>query len=47
MSRWEPGAQCEAPADDHVGIYFAADATAGPLSAIYGVEAINDAEWTG
>jgi hypothetical protein len=35
--------QCEPPLDDHVGVYFAADATAGPLSAIYGIEAINDA----
>ena len=41
-----PDAQCEPPADDHLGIYFAADAAAGPLSAIYGVEAILDADVT-
>jgi hypothetical protein len=38
--------QCEPPADDHLGIYFAADATAGPLSAIYGVEAVLDTDVT-
>lgn len=38
--------QCEPPADDHLGIYFAADAAAGPLSAIYGVEAVLDTDVT-
>ena len=33
---------CE-PADaEHIGVYFAAEATAGPLTAIYGIEAVND-----
>ncbi len=41
-----PDAQCEPPADDHLGIYFAADAAAGPLSALYGVEAIMDTDVT-
>lgn len=35
-------ARCEPPADGHIGVYFAADATAGPLTAIYGVEAVAD-----
>ncbi len=35
---------CEPPVDDHLGVYFAADATAGPLTAIYGVEAVQDPE---
>lgn len=34
--------QCDVPADDHVGTYFAAETEAGPLLAIYGIEAIND-----
>lgn len=33
---------CEPPADDHVGVYFAANAADGPWSAGYAVEAIND-----
>ena len=33
---------CEPPADGHIGVYFAADAAAGPLSAIYAVEAAED-----
>ena len=41
-----PDVQCPAPADPpdptHVGEYFAAEATAGPLLALYGIEAIND-----
>jgi hypothetical protein len=37
-----PDVQCDPPVDDHVGTYFAADASAGPLLAIYGIEAIND-----
>jgi hypothetical protein len=35
-------ARCEPPADGHIGVYFAADATAGPMNAIYGVEAAID-----
>jgi hypothetical protein len=38
--------QCEPPAYDHLGLYFAADAAAGPLSAIYGVEAVLDTDVT-
>jgi hypothetical protein len=34
--------RCEPPVDDHVGVYFAADAAAGPLTALFGVEAVND-----
>jgi hypothetical protein len=34
--------RCEPPADGHIGVYFAADATAGPLTAIYAVEAAQD-----
>ena len=34
--------RCEPAVDDHVGVYFAADAAAGPLTAIFGIEAIND-----
>ena len=34
--------RCEPPADGHIGVYFAADATAGPLSAIYAIEAAED-----
>jgi hypothetical protein len=34
--------RCEPAAADHVGVYFAADANAGPLQAIYGIEAIDD-----
>jgi hypothetical protein len=35
---------CEPPVDDHIGVYFAADATAGPLTALYAVEAVQDPE---
>ncbi|HEX5861858.1 MAG TPA: hypothetical protein VFY58_08440 [Nocardioides sp.] len=38
--------QCEPPADDHLGIYFAADANVGPMTAIYGVEAVLDTDVT-
>ena len=39
--------QCEPPDGvEHLGIYFAADATAGPLSAIYGIEAVNNTDVT-
>jgi hypothetical protein len=34
--------RCEPPADGHIGVYFAADATAGPMNAIYAVEAAVD-----
>ena len=35
---------CEPPVDDVIGSYFSAEATAGPLTAIYGVEAVDDPE---
>jgi hypothetical protein len=35
---------CEPAVDDHIGVYFAADATAGPLSALYAIEAVQDPE---
>lgn len=41
-----PDVQCAPPDADHIGVYFAADATAGPLSAIYGVEAVNNTDVT-
>src|SRR5688500_3355170 len=41
-----PHVQCAPPADAHLGNYAAADAAAGPLSAIYGVEAILGADVT-
>lgn len=37
-------ALCEPPVDGHIGVYFAADATAGPMTAIYAVEAAVDEE---
>jgi hypothetical protein len=33
---------CEPAIDGHIGVYFAADATAGPMTAIYAVEAAAD-----
>jgi hypothetical protein len=37
--------RCEAPVDDHIGVYFAAEAGVGPLErAIYGVEAVQNAD---
>jgi hypothetical protein len=35
-------ALCEPALDGHIGVYFAADATAGPLTALYGIEAVQD-----
>jgi hypothetical protein len=35
---------CDPPVDDHIGVYFAAEATTPHLRAIYGVEAVQNAD---